>query len=152
MKKLLVPFCLTLIIFIGSVGMSASADFQKGLNALQKKDYATALREWKPLAEQGHAPAQSGLGMMYFTGQGVSKDYKTAVKWFRLAAEQGHLLAQANLGWIHYKGMGVSQNHEIALKYHRLVLKNDAANKKQKDLVRGYIKNSEQELKRLKGK
>ena len=152
MKKLLVPFCLTLIIFIGSAGVSESADFQKGLNALQKKDYATALREWKPLAEQGHAPAQSGLGAMYFQGTGVSKDYKTAVKWFRLAAEQGHLLAQANLGWIHYKGIGVSQNHKIALKYHRLLLKNDAANKKQKDLARGYIKNSEQELKRLKGK
>ena len=152
MKKLLVPLCLTLIIFIGSAGVSESADFQKGLNALQKKDYATALREWKPLAEQGHAPAQSGLGMMYFQGTGVSKDYKTAVKWFRLAAEQGHLLAQANLGWIHYKGIGVSQNHKIALKYHRLLLKNDAANKKQKDLARGYIKISEQELKRLKGK
>ena len=152
MKKLLVPFCLTLIIFIGSAGVSESADFQKGLNALAKKDYATALREWKPLAEQGHAPAQSGLGAMYFQGTGVSKDYKTAVKWFRLAAEQGHLLAQANLGWIHYKGIGVSQNHKIALKYHRLLLKNDAANKKQKDLARGYIKNSEQELKRLKGK
>ena len=106
------------------------------------------MREWNPLAVKGHAPAQSGLGMMYFTGQGVSKDYKTAVKWFKLAAEQGDLLAQANLGWIHYKGIGVSQNHEIALKYHRLVLKNDAANKKQKDLVRGYIKNSEQELKK----
>ena len=30
MKKLLGPFCLTLIIFIGSVGVSDSADFQKG--------------------------------------------------------------------------------------------------------------------------
>ena len=152
MKKLLVPFCLTLIIFIGSAGVSESADFQKGLNALQKKDYATALREWKPLAEQGHAPAQSGLGTMYFQGTGVSKDYKTAVKWFRLAAEQGHLLAQANLGWIHYKGIGVSQNHQTALKFHRLILKNDDANKKEKDRATGYIKNSEQELKRLKGK
>ena len=151
MKKLSVPFCLTLIIFIGSVGVSESADFQKGLNALQKKDYATALREWKPLAEQGHAPAQSGLGTMYFQGTGVSKDYKTAVKWFRLAAEQGHLLAQVNLDRIYYKGIGVSQYHKIALKFHRLILKNDAANKKQKDLARGYIKNSEQE-KKLKGK
>ena len=68
MKKLLVPFCLTLIIFIGSAGGSESADFQKGLNALQKKDYATALREWEPLAEQGYADAQFYLGLMYHTG------------------------------------------------------------------------------------
>ena len=60
-------------------------------------------------------------------------------------AEQRHLLAQANL--IYYKGIGVSQNHKIALKFYRLILKNDAANKKQKNLVRGYIKNSGQELK-----
>ena len=37
MKKLLGPFCLTLIIFIGSVGVSDSADFKKGLNALRRK-------------------------------------------------------------------------------------------------------------------
>ena len=34
MKRLLVPFCLTLIIFIGSAGVSASADFQKNAIAL----------------------------------------------------------------------------------------------------------------------
>ena len=33
--------------------MSASADFQKGLTAYKSGDFATALREWKPLAEQG---------------------------------------------------------------------------------------------------
>ena len=111
MKKLLVPFYLTLFIFIGSVGVSESADFKKGWTALQNKDYATAVREWKPLAEQGHS------------------------------------LDQANLGWILYKGIGVSQNHQTALKFHRLILKNDDANKKEKDRATGYIKNSEHELK-----
>ena len=132
MKKLTATFCLTIAMLFGSAGLSESADFQKGLTAYVSGDYATALREWKPLAEKGHAPAQSGLGMMYFTGHGVSKDYKTAVKWFKLAAEQGDLLAQANLGWIHYKGIGVSQNHGIALKYHRLVLKKKMVSTKNK--------------------
>ena len=72
MKKLLVPFCLTFIVFIGSVGVSASADFQKGLTAYDRGDYATALREWKPLAEQGNASAQFNLGVMYDKGRGVS--------------------------------------------------------------------------------
>ena len=57
MNKLLGPLCLTLIIFIGSVGVSETIS---GFKRLQKKDCATALREWKPLAEKGHAPAQSG--------------------------------------------------------------------------------------------
>ena len=33
--------------------MSASVDFQKGLSAYGKSDYATTLRELKPLAAQG---------------------------------------------------------------------------------------------------
>ena len=37
--------------------MSWSADLQKGLTAYQRGDYATALREWTPLAEQGSADA-----------------------------------------------------------------------------------------------
>ena len=67
------------------------------LNNIYKGDYATALREWTPLAEQGHAYAQSSLGLMYQKGKGVSQDYKTAVKWWRLAAEQGHARAKTNL-------------------------------------------------------
>lgn len=34
---------------------------EKGLVTYKKKDYATALYEWKPLAEQGHVGAQTAL-------------------------------------------------------------------------------------------
>jgi TPR repeat protein len=44
------------------------------LNNIYKGDYATALREWTPLAEQGHAKAQTILGAMYKEGKGVPKD------------------------------------------------------------------------------
>ena len=77
--------------------MSWSADFQKGMDAAQTGDFATALREWKPLAEQGHANAQFNLGMMYTIGRGVPQDDKTAAKWYRLAAEQGHADAKERL-------------------------------------------------------
>ena len=58
MRNLTATLCLTLAVLLGSAGMSASADFQKGLTAAQSGDFATALREWKPLAEQGDAYAQ----------------------------------------------------------------------------------------------
>ena len=51
-------------VLLGSVGMSASADFQKGLSAIDKGDYATALREWRPLAEKGNADVQYNLGLI----------------------------------------------------------------------------------------
>jgi len=39
-------------------------DFQKGLEAVNRGDYAAALREWRPLAEQGVADARYNLGVM----------------------------------------------------------------------------------------
>ena len=93
---------------------SPKGDFQKGMDAYEKKDYATALREWKPLAEQGDAPAQYNLGMMYHKGQGVPQDYKTAVKWYRLAAEQGNASAQGNLGAMYAFGTGGLKDYVYA--------------------------------------
>ena len=94
MRHLTAILCLTLAVLLGSAGVSESADFQKCVDAYNKKDYATALREWKPLAEQGLADAQSNLGLMYDEGKGVPQNDKTAVKWYRLAAKQGDADAQ----------------------------------------------------------
>ena len=82
-------FCLAIALLMGGTGLSWSADFQKGLEAAQRGDYVTALREWTPLAEQGDASAQYNLGVMYGNGQGVPQDYKAALEWYTLAAEQG---------------------------------------------------------------
>jgi TPR repeat protein len=72
-------------------------DFGAGLDAYKPKDYATAMRHWRPLAKQGHARAQNRLGVMYQLGQGVTQDYKEAVRWYRKAADQGLVLAQRSL-------------------------------------------------------
>ena len=102
MKNLTRTICLTLVILLGTTGTSWGADYQKGVAAAQSGDFATALREWKPLAEQGDASAQFNLGLMYYDGEGVPQNYKTAVKWYSLAAEQGYADAQFNLGLMYY--------------------------------------------------
>ena len=113
-----------------------SADFDKGLDAYDRGDYATALREFKPLAEQGDAYAQYNLGVMYDNGQGVPKDYKTAVKWYTLAAEQGYALAQFNLGVMYNKGEGVIQDYVRAHMWGNLGASNGNENgAKLRDLV-----------------
>ena len=80
MKRLLILPVLLLTLLVGTP--ASSADFQKGLTAAQSGDFATALREWKPLAKQGNASAQYFLGLMYEDGKGVPKNNKTAVKWY----------------------------------------------------------------------
>ena len=81
MRRLLTIPVLLLTLLVGNPAFSA--DFQKGMTAARSGDFATALREWTPLAEQGVARAQYNLGVMYDTGDGVPQDYKTAVKWLR---------------------------------------------------------------------
>ena len=119
MKGLLVlPVLLSLLI-----GSPASADFQKGSDAAQKGDYATALKEWKPLAEKGSAEAQNSLGYLYSIGQGVKQDYKTAFIWYKLSAAQGNVEAQYNLGLMYDEGYGVSQNDRAAATWYTLAAK-----------------------------
>ena len=69
-----------------------------GEAAWNRGDYATALQVLRPLAEQGVAPAQAILGVMYDNGQGVPRDDATAVAWFRKAADQGLAHAEYDLG------------------------------------------------------
>ncbi|MAG00089.1 MAG: hypothetical protein CL388_02625, partial [Acidiferrobacteraceae bacterium] len=104
MKNVTRTICLTLALLLGSVGTGCGPDFDKGLAATQSGHFATALREWRPLAEQGDARAQFNLGVMYVKGQGVPQDDKTALKWYTLAAEQGLADAQTNLGNMYRKG------------------------------------------------
>ncbi len=66
----------------------AWAGVNEGVGAFNRGDYATALREYRPLAKQGNAIAQNNLGVMNDIGKGVPQDYAEAMKWYRKAAEQ----------------------------------------------------------------
>ncbi len=94
-----------------------AADFQTGLDAYNRGDFAAALKEWQPLAEQGEANSQYNLGLLYARGQGVPQDYKQAIAWYQKAAEQGVPAAEYNLGVMYANGQGVAANQEEAKKW-----------------------------------
>ncbi len=56
-------FILSLCLIIAP---SAWGDYQDGRKAYNRGDYTTALKELRPLAEQGHAGSQYLLGYMYY--------------------------------------------------------------------------------------
>ena len=66
--------------------------------ARQRNDYATEYRLLRPLAEEGNAAAQYGLGIMYENGHGVEQDHAEAVKWFPRAADQGYAVSCTKMG------------------------------------------------------
>jgi len=111
---------LPLALLILMMGTPASAGYDEAWMAYSNQDYATALKELKPLAEQGDPRSQYAVGWMYRNGEGVAQDYKTAVKWYRLAAEQGHAEAQKSLGLMYQFGEGIAPNYQVASKWYRL--------------------------------
>lgn len=95
------------VVLLVSLAAPAWAGFNEGLEAHERGDYATALKEWRPLAEKGLAKAQYKLGIMYEWGQGVTQRYAEAVRWYHTAAEQGYLDAQITLGNMYRAGRGL---------------------------------------------
>lgn len=109
-----------LILAVGLVAgpVAVAADYYAGLEAYEQGDYETAVREWKPLAAEGHVEAQYRLGRLYFRGEGVRDDGEAA-RWYREAAEQGHAESQNNLALMYEAGRGVPQDDAEAARWYR---------------------------------
>ena len=60
-------------------------------------NYAEAVKWYSKAAEQGHAAAQSNLGLMYALGIGVPEDYVKAHMWFLISEANGDGTAAKDL-------------------------------------------------------
>lgn len=92
---------------------SFKPDYLAGANAYDQKDYATALRHLRPLAERGDAKAQVLLVQIYRFAKPY-RNYKEAIKWARKAAVHGDSSPQHSLGVMYSKGQGVLQDLVMA--------------------------------------
>jgi TPR repeat protein len=113
----------TVVLVLAGVTGAVAGSFEDGLSAVGRGDFMLAARLYRPLAEQGNASAQAGLGAMYASGQGVPLDYQEAVKWYREAAQQGNAQAQVGLGVMYVQGRGVPQDAQEAVKWYRRAAK-----------------------------
>jgi TPR repeat protein len=109
----LIPIVPTLL-FLLIVPIPTHADFQAGLAAYDQGDYATALKEFLPLAQQGDVKAQFNMGILYEKGHGVPQDFQEAFRWYYLAAAQGDASTQNVLGMLYEYGQGVPQDYPQA--------------------------------------
>ena len=99
--------------------------FDAGLAAKERGHYATALRSWLPMAQDGNAEAQNNMGHMYEEGFGVAQNYATAMEWYRQAAASGLAEAEHNIGLLYNNGYGVAQNFIEAVKWFKLAAAKD---------------------------
>ena len=126
MKRILIALVLGISLLVASGGFVYAQDYQKGLEAAQKGNYAVAYWEWTVAAEQGDAVAQLFLGQMFFEGLGVLQDYKVAKMWFEKSASNNISMAQNNLGSIYENGKGVAQDlQKAAIWYQKAAVQGD---------------------------
>jgi TPR repeat protein len=109
--RLAVAGVLAWLSFDSSNAAPADQEFRKGLSAYNSSDFRKAMQIWLPLAEHEDAPAQAGLGFMYYRGLGVAVDNRKAAYWLRKAAEHGQPEGQLMLGSLYFYGKGVAQSY-----------------------------------------
>ena len=107
-------------LWIAVSSTTQAADFEQGMRAANLRDYAGALREWRPLAERGDARAQYFLGELYEQGRGVERDHRQAARWYERAANQGEARAQNALGILAIRGLGIPRDPVEAYKWFAL--------------------------------
>lgn len=111
------------IVFFSTIILSRSAfadpkqDFDKALQAYERKEFTVAIDLFKKSAEAGFIMAQQNLAWMYENGIGTDHSYKNAYKWRLKAAERGVVYAQNDLGSMYLYGRGVPQNYIDATKW-----------------------------------
>ncbi|MGC1843243.1 MAG: hypothetical protein WA730_12720 [Pseudolabrys sp.] len=89
MKRTLTHAIAAVLLLLSFAEPAAAGPLEDADAALKRRDYATALRFIRPLAEQGDASAQYNLGVLYDNGLGVPQDKVRAYMWFTLSAAQG---------------------------------------------------------------
>ena len=72
MRKLVIAALVGSILLL-LVWLASAANITRGVEAYRLGDYAGALEEFGPLADEGNAKAQMYLGVMYAKGEGVEK-------------------------------------------------------------------------------
>ena len=100
MSRLSIFALLTLLAV--AVGPARAQDLDKGKEAVWQGDYAAALAELRPLAEEGDAEAQYNLANLYRDGRGVPRDDEKAADWYNRAAEGGSWWAAFDLGMLYW--------------------------------------------------
>jgi hypothetical protein len=118
MNRSIRHFLIALAFAVASTA-SVAGPFEDGMTAYNEQDYVTAIKLWRPLAEQGVAAAQHSLGTLYAEGKGVVASDLIAFAWFQRAAEQGVAGAQYNLGVSYAEGLGTRKDDASAVKWFR---------------------------------
>ena len=111
-------FAFSIIFFcLSNLGILRADEYLRGFQALERRDYKTALYYLSFFAANGDAKANYNLGTMYREGLGVEKDEVQSLSHFIAAAENGHMLGNYAVGLAFLLGKGSDIDAEAAIHY-----------------------------------
>lgn len=110
-----------LVLFLGFPAAAFAGSYEDGQESFRRGDLATAVRVWRPLADQGDARAEYGLGVAYEYGQGATVNFAEAARLYLRAAEQGLVIAQIGIEYMYTVGLGVPRDLVEAFKWSEIV-------------------------------
>ncbi len=93
---------------------NGEAEFRKGYQYDQVKNYIEAMYWYKKAAEKAYSSAFLNMGVLYFNGKGVPQNYVEAMNWYKQAAERNNAQATYYVGTMYYMGHGVEKNETEA--------------------------------------
>jgi len=119
--------------------------FERGYESFVARDYQGAMQWWEKAAENEHARAQNGLGVLYRDGDLGEPDATRAAEWFRRSAENGYAFAMFSLALLYRDGDGVERNDIEAHKWFNLAsaLNFDPRSTFQRDLIARSMKSED---------
>lgn len=117
MQKMKTLFFSLFLIFTAVVSDAKADAYLRGFQALEQKDYKTALYFLSLFAANGDARANYNLGIMYREGLGVGQNDVEALAHFIAAAENGHMLSKYAVARAFLRGRGSDIDVKAALHY-----------------------------------
>lgn len=116
---------IALLLMAALIAFPARAElYDDGMEALDDKDYETAVAALQKAAIQGNLKADYQLGLLYLNGEGVAKDPAKALEHFeeagerwaaRLRYKEGYPEAQYMAGTLYRDGIGTGKDVDMAL-------------------------------------
>jgi len=110
------------------------------------RDPTAALQWYEKAALYQHAEAQSKIGELYFTGEGVQRNRYEAIRWYSLAARKYYTPALVHLANIYWESDAVVQDKPRAYSY--LLLALEASTEATRPGVGAVMRNREKNLSR----
>ena len=102
---------------ISNTGFLRADAYLRGFQALEQRDYKTALYYLSFFAANGDTKANYNLGIMFREGLGVKKDDVQSLTHFIEAAENGHMLGNYAVGRAFLTGKGSDIDAKAAIHY-----------------------------------